>query len=80
MSTTDFTSIEAQLSAANDAAKLAAEHAAAWTKDKAIVAGSDLASAVDEHLSSYLSRRADEAAAEADRIGKQVARMKLQHE
>lgn len=35
--------------------------------------GSDLANAVDEHLSAYLSRRADEAAKEADQIGKQVA-------
>lgn len=74
---TDLTEIESQLAAANDAAKVARNHVDAWSKNKSITKGSDLANAVDEHLSGYLVRRADEAAAEADRLGKQVARMKI---
>lgn len=77
---TDLTGIESQLVAASDAAKLAAAHAAEWRDTKAIKAGSLLADTLDSHLTSILERLAAEKTAEADRIGKQLQRMRLEDE
>lgn len=80
MSTTDFSGIEAQLEAANDAAKLAASHASEWKSNKAIKAGSTLAEELDTHLTNVLERLAEEKANEASRIGKQLERMRIEDE
>lgn len=74
---TDYSGIETQLEAANTAAKLAASHAMEWKANKAIKAGSSLADELDAHLTSILERLAAEKAVDADRIGKQLERMRI---
>lgn len=76
----DLTGIESQLEAANEAAKLAALHAAEWRENKAVKTGSTLAAELDNHLTTVLERLAAEKAADADRISKQLSRMKLEDE
>lgn len=77
MSASDFTGIESQLEAATAAAKIAVSHAEEWKRDKAIKAGSSLAEELDAHLTAVLERVADEKAKDADRLTRQLERMRI---
>ncbi len=58
---------------ADDAVKFAKD----WEAAKSIKKGSALATYVDEALTNYLTRRVDECGRDADRLEKQVSRMKI---
>lgn len=73
----DLSEFEHTLAAAKSAADDAVKFAADWEATKSIKKGSALATYVDEALTHYLTRRVDEAARDADRLEKQVARMKI---
>ena len=78
--TDDLSDFESRLTALRAEAADAIKHEAEWSRAKAIKKGSALATYVDYALSSFLTRRVEEAAKDADALERQLARMRVQAE
>lgn len=72
--------LESRLADLRAEAADATKHEAEWSRAKAIKKGSALATYVDDALSSFLTRRVEEAAKDVEQLERQLARMKVQAE